>query len=733
MVYLAADPKLERKVAIKTLLTDGADPSRLIDEAKNVAKLEHPGIVPVYEIDTTARSVYLVYQFVAGDTLAGWLNNNPNRRPKDSIAIIKQVLVAMAYAHEAGLIHRDLSPANILIDNKQNAKILDFGVASVMGEQGKDPDVVGTINYLPPECLSNEKVGPHSDVYSIAVLFHEMLTGRRLFEAENNTAIAYKIVNEKITAPSVNNQQVEASLDEIVMTGLARDPAQRYQNAGEMLSAIENYLDSNLSETTENDEIEGNYSSAVEFMLRRVARKPDFPAVSRYISEINQKTGSRGKSDASELADVILKDYALTSKLLRLVNSAVFGQYGGSISTVSRAVVILGFDQVRAAALSIAVFEHLQNGQQADALKDAACSSFLSAMLARDITADQQQQIDPEQAFIGAMFHQLGKHLAIYYFPQEYEEIKSLIASKGIEEDAAVQEILGTSYAAFGTAIGEQWNLPNSMLRCMKPLADGQIKPSKDEEGKLVEVTGLANELAEICGTTDVENLDKNLDKLSARYKDCIKLDTKALKEKVENAIEETREYANVLSVDLESADFFSNVTQHFGGGEKTQLQQSNATKPAASEQQSAASSEPETVTPPADRKTFLVETITELTQAMLNNASANEVLSMVVKAIYRGLGVSRVLLMIRDPKRHMMQARSGHGHDIDAIVPNFNFKIGPQQDIFNQALRKGKEFIVLDVDHDQYRDLIPSWCRDLAKPCSILLFQSWPTVIALG
>ena len=723
VVYLAADPKLERQVAIKTLLTGNADPGRLIDEAKHVAKLDHPGIVPVYEIDTTAHSVYLVYQFVAGDTLGAWLKNNSNRQPKDCVSIVRQILEAMKYAHESGLIHRDLSPANVLIDTKGNAKILDFGVASVMDEQGKKPDVVGTMNYLPPECLSNGPVGPHSDVYSIAVLFHEMLTGRRLFDADNNTAIAYKIVNDKVEAPSVSNQQVEPALDEIVLNGLARDTEQRYQNAGEMLAAIENYLDTKQQAKPDEQHEEGTYASAVEFMLRRVSRKPDFPAVSRYISEINQKTGSREKSDASELADVILKDYALTSKLLRLVNSAVFGQYGGSISTVSRAVVILGFDQVRAAALSIAVFEHLQNGQQADALKDAACSSFLSAMLARDII-EQHPDLDPEQAFIGAMFHQLGKHLAIYYFPQEYEEIKALMASKGTDEDSAVQEILGTTYTAFGTAIGEQWNLPESMVRCMKSLPDGQLKPSKDSNGKLVEVTGLANELSEIYGTSDARELDKNLERLSNRFKDCIKLDKKALKEKVESAIEETREYANVLSVDLESADFFRNVTQHFSPAEPND--ETVEASPASTNEtgkQTANTDTLESVAPPSDRKAFLVETISELTQAMLNNASANDVLSMVVKSIYRGLGMSRVLLMIRDPKRHMMQARSGHGKDIDLLIPNFGFKIGPNQDLFNQALRKGKEFIVLDVDNEQYKNLVPAWCRDLAKPCSILLF----------
>lgn len=716
VVYLAEDPNLERQVAIKTLLTNDADPSRLIGEAKNVASLDHPGIVPVYEIESTGDSVYLVYQFVPGDTLSVWLKNNSSRKPKDSVNLIEQILDAIAYAHNKGIIHRDLSPVNVIVDDNSRAKILDFGVSTIIGAKDTDTAVVGTMKYLPPECLSNGPIGPHSDVYTIAVMFHEMLTGRSLFDAENSMAVAYKIINEKIPAPSLINNDIDDGLDKIVMTGLAREPANRYQNAGEMLKALEDYLES--GETTDDENV---YSSAVEFMLRRVARKPDFPAVSRYITEISQKTGNRGSSDASELADVILKDYALTSKLLRLVNSAVFGHYGGSISTVSRAVVILGFDQVRAAALSIAVFEHLQNGQQADTLKDAACSSFLSAMLARDLV-DEKSGVDPEQAFIGAMFHRLGRHLAIYYFPEEYEEVKALIASKGVSETAAVKEILGTSYAEFGLAIGEQWNLPPAMLRCMKPLPEGKIPPSTDTDGKMVETAGLANELAEICGNSSENELDGKLKALKERYADCVKLDTKVLREKVAQAIDATREYANVLSVDLESADFFGQVMKHFGGNDTDESAAERHTE--TSTRGSANIKDEDMVSPPPEaRKSFLVDALTELTTAMVNKASPNEILAMVVKSIYQGLDMSHVLLLIRDPKRHVMQARSGHGKDLEAVLPEFGFKISKQQDIFNQALRKGKEFIVLDVDHEQYKNLVPSWCRDLVKPYSVLLF----------
>ncbi len=730
VVYLAKDPKIGRNVALKTLLRSGRDPQQLLVEAKNVAQLDHPGIVPLYEFELNGDLPYLVYQYAPGNPLATLMGNNQKPTANRAIRIISSVLDAMSYAHGRGVLHRDLSPGNILIHDDDQTRILDFGVSTILDAGATTAEMVGTVNYLPPECLANESAGPHSDLFSITVIFHELLTGKQLFAADNHMAVVYKILNEKIVAPSIRNPEIDPGLDAIVMQGLERDPKARYRTTADMKAALDAYLKPAAGPTAGNSESKG---SAIKFMLRRAARKPDFPAVSRYISEISKKTETRNRSNAADLGDVVVKDFALTSKLLRLVNSAVYGQYGGTISTVSRAIVVLGFNQVRAAALSIAVFEHLQNGEQADVLKDASCSSFLSAMLARELGA-KSTGIDTEQAFMAGMFHRLGRHLTIYYFPQEFEEIRALVTSKGITESAAAQEIFGASFADFGVAVGHDWNLPKNLLVAMMPLKDGTVTRAKSLAGQTSQIAAFANEVAEAVGAADSDSaLESKLARLSERFSDCVPSDVKSLRQSVAIAMKETRDYADILSVDVESATFFQNVVRRIEGG-KTDSQpkaegahaevgptgNSNTAGTAGLESPSPENIQ---IDPPEDRSAYLVNALSELSVAMLDDVSINDVFSMVIKAFYNGMSFSRVLLMIKDPKRHVMQARSGFGENIEELLPKFNFKTGHHQDIFNLATRKHKEYIVLDVEAEQYTSLIPDWCKALTDPLSLVLF----------
>jgi len=733
VVYLAKDPKLGRKVAVKTLLHTGRDPQRLLAEAKNVARLDHAGVVPLYEVDFDRDKPYLVFQYALGEPLSTLIENNQIVPANRAIRIVVEVLDAMSYAHECGILHRDLSPANILINSEDRVRILDFGVSTIIDAGATSAELVGTVNYLPPECLNNEPVGPYSDLFSIAVIFHELLTGKRLFSADNQMAIIYKVLNEPIVAPSRLNRDIDPELDEIVLRGLERDPRARFQNADDMKTALETYLAPSARETAGGARAK---SSAIEFMLRRAARKPDFPAVSRFISEINQKTGSRDQGDAGELGDVVLKDYALTSKLLRLVNSPVYGQYGGTIGTVSRAIVIMGFDQVRAAALSIAVFEHLQNGEQADVLKDAACSSFLSAMLSKEL-GNNDTSIDSEEAFIAGMFHRLGRHLTIYYFPEEYREILTVVTSKGISEPAAAKEVFGASFAEFGAAVGKEWNLPDDLQLAMKPQPDGTVKRANSAAGKTAQIAAFANELSEAVGAAqNDQELEQKLAQLHERYGECVAADTKSLRLSVANAIKATQEYADVLSVDIESSAFFKNVVRRVTGGKpvardpsataaggaeacSTQVSGANETSSAPA---ALATAQPQGE-PPEGRNAYLVNALADITAAILDEVSINEIFTMVTAAFYYGMSFSHVILMIRDPKRHLMQARSGFGTDTEDILKKFNFKTANAQDIFNLAVVKHKEFIVLDVEAEQYKTLIPQWCLDLTAPRSLILF----------
>ncbi len=165
-----------------------------------------------------------------------------------------------------------------------------------------------------------------------------MLTGRPAVEGRNVLEILHHAANEPISPPSKLNPEVDDKLDDLVLKALASEPERRYASAEEMEQALRDYLDPAASPDGPGAEAGGT----LEFLLRRMRHKSDFPALANTISTINRVTDSVG-DNASALSNTILKDFALTNKLLRLVNTAYFGQYGGTISTVSRAVAILGF------------------------------------------------------------------------------------------------------------------------------------------------------------------------------------------------------------------------------------------------------------------------------------------------------------------------------------------------------------------------------------------------------
>ena len=378
IVYLAADPQLERRVAIKTLhfqaSGNGERQKRLIQEAKTVGRLQHPNIIPVYEAGERNGRPYLVFEFVDGGSLRDLIRNEGPLAVPRAVDIMRQILDGIACAHQLGIVHRDMSPSNIMISKKDTPKIMDFGI-SIMpeGMQRREKDLSGTPCYMSPEHFSKIPVGPRSDIFSLGLIFYEMIVGRPVLRAENDFAVMYKIAHDPVPAPSQQNETIDQDLDSIILKALEKEPDARYHDAMEMRRALDKYMAAGAGDDA-GARPGADHKATIDFLLRRMRHKSDFPTFSRYIMEINRKASS-GKlniTSASQLANTIIKDYALTSKLLKLVNSAFFGHFSGRVTTVSRAVVILGFEQIRTAAASLLLFEHLQNKSQSMELGDAA-------------------------------------------------------------------------------------------------------------------------------------------------------------------------------------------------------------------------------------------------------------------------------------------------------------------------------------------------------------------------
>lgn len=730
IVYLARDTQLEREVAIKTLTRKQQASASLLNEAKNVSKLNHKNIVTLHEIGVHEGATYLVYGYIEGESLKQRLKSARPVPKIKAVGLIAQLLEGLHYAHENGIVHRDINPSNILIDTDETPKILDFGISQSISSDTTS-DVSGTANYLAPEVLSNGEVGPQADLFSIGLVLHEMLTGRMVFKGENPMAVMYQVVNENILPPSKFNRDIDPALDGIVMQALERDTDKRYRHAREMLNAVNEYLqefESTDTETGNDDEAAKN--GTLEFLLRRMQRKQDFPAISGHITEINQKASHSSIASASELSNVILKDYALTTKLLRLVNSCFYGQFGGEITTVSRAIIILGYEQVRTAALSIILFEHLNNDRQAEEMKLTAYSALMSGIIAREQAKKMKLtlQDDIESTFIASMFHNLGQLLSIYYFPDEYQEITHIMNSQGFDEDKAARSVLGLPFAEIGKGIAREWKLPAVMVESMNRMPAGPVKAPKNKDETIRQLSSFANELCAI-GQMQAEDAAKAKKALAERYEDALKIDGDRIEALIRSSKTEVSEFTRALKIDTRGIRTFAAETgldNCAGDSVTTNSVDGAAEDPLSATSNSALEWAMESGDPQAQNKArqeILMQGVAEITNCMLDDFDLNELLTMVLETIYRGMGFTRVLFCIRDARTRTINARFGLGKSIDSVIPQFRFSLGDEDDIVHAAINRGKECIILDVNSPEYRARVPEYLRKVTRPRSVVLY----------
>jgi serine/threonine protein kinase len=255
-VYRAYHPQLDRYVAIKVLRSDLVEEqeflARFQREARAIASLRHPNIVQVFDFDVQDEIYYMVMELLEGDTLRARLNKyrtEGKRMPlPEVLSIMKDVLGGLGYAHRQGIIHRDIKPANILLTSKDEAVVTDFGIAQIVGSTTYTVSgaLMGTLSYMAPEQGLQGHCDQRSDLYSLGIVFYEMLTGYTPFDADTPLAILMKHLNDPLPLPRQMDPALPSALEHIVLKVLAKDPEDRYQNADEMIAALEQVMPEEL-------------------------------------------------------------------------------------------------------------------------------------------------------------------------------------------------------------------------------------------------------------------------------------------------------------------------------------------------------------------------------------------------------------------------------------------------------------------------------------------------------
>ncbi len=272
VVYEAWHRSLNRTVALKMIksgeLAERDEIDRFLGEARAAARLDHSGIVPVYEVGEVEERPYFSMAYVPGRSLADVVRDGP-MEPNRAAELLREIAEAVTYAHERGIVHRDLKPSNVLLDEFGQPRVLDFGLAKLLDDGPgltATGDVLGTPAYMPPEQAEGRTadVGPRSDVYSLGAVLYQVLTGRPPFQAATLAATLQQVLDVEPAPPRQVNPAVPVELEAICLTCLRKNPAERYESAAAFADDLRRFLEGESIRAR----AEGVWSRATRQMLR---------------------------------------------------------------------------------------------------------------------------------------------------------------------------------------------------------------------------------------------------------------------------------------------------------------------------------------------------------------------------------------------------------------------------------------------------------------------------------
>jgi HD-like signal output (HDOD) protein len=688
---LARDPRLDRMVVLKTVAWDPRDaggsgtasgpsvPGRPADG------LAHPNLVTLHDAVEDAGRMLLVFEYAEGQTLDAVLAQRTRLPLDETLAIGIGLCRGLAHAHDRHLAHGDIRASQVMIA----------------------PDGVARLMNVAVRVASAQPAAAALDVRAVAALLQQMLTGTSPPAGAASAATASE------DAASID-PRLRILLDRALLDA---SPAP-LTTAAQLGDALDGYRQPAPDETA----VAGSQAT-LDYLLRRIRLKGDFPALSDTISAVNRAAAS-DRAPVGVLCNSILKDIALTGRLLKIVNGSHLNQFGGSISTVSRAVAILGYDAVRNVAMSLALFEHMHDRANAVALKDQVVRIYFSGLLARAFAAGAGLQ-DAEQAFVCAMFHRLGKLLATFYLHEEAQIVQRHMNNKGWAEERASREVLGLSYEDLGVGVARAWNLPDEIVESMRGFTGHARKSPGHDVDRLRMVSGLANELADIVQETDEAKRKLELAQLVRRYGPPMGVSERSLVAAVETSAAALARDAESLSRGMTRSPFLRSAGSWLLVPERAVTAAQDGTPAvgdaAADDQGVLAQLRAETGAapmPPASsaqgqRQAALTAGMQEITDALVGDHALNDVLRIILETMYRAIGFQRVMLFTLDPREQALRCRFGFGADADLIVQKrIAVPLHGARDLFYAAVVMGADLCIDDLETEKIRPHVPPWYK---------------------
>jgi eukaryotic-like serine/threonine-protein kinase len=445
-------------------------------------------------------------------------------------------------------------------------------------------------------------------------------------------------------------------------------------------------------------------------ILLKIRQASDLPALADTVHVINEFKASEDTS-VSDLANILLKDYALTTKLLKVVNSVYFMQ-AGQVTTISRAIFLLGIDHIKQIALTLMLFEQLQKNKSQAEIMETIIKAFCGGVIARKFVQDLNY-VEEEEAFICALLHPLGKVIVAHTMPEMIAEIRTASLQQGISEEQASVFVLGISFEEIGTTIATEWNYPQKIVKSMHHTSAWDIPTAPREDQKLSIIATLATELSNLLATdADNEGKKEKIKNLLSSYKGIIPKQPRDIDMFISSSVRDFKELVTILDLNLKKSAF----SKQLDNWSETIEQSATETEVLSFKTDSLKTIDTLFVEEAENPETIFSKGIQDINNSMQASYTLNDVIHIALETIYRGLQMSqvlRVLFFVKDIKEPRMVVRYGFGSHVNETKKWFIIHIGKETDIFNVALSRATDLVVKDTTTSDIKKFIPLWYKD--------------------
>ncbi|HOA94967.1 MAG TPA: HDOD domain-containing protein [Quisquiliibacterium sp.] len=478
----------------------------------------------------------------------------------------------------------------------------------------------------------------------------------------------------------------------------------------------------------------------LEFLLRRMRLKPDFPALSESIRKINALAASESER-LDSISSAVMQDFSLTHKILRLVNSSFYRPSGGeAVSTMSRAIMLLGFETVRSMAIALMLFEHMNDQARADRLREEFVRSGFRGSLARSLQA--QIRHHSEEAYLAGMFHRLGRLLALYYFPEEFDEIRRMSELPGQTAAKAEKVVLGITLQDMGIGIARTWGFPDALVRSMSALAPDLPVPRSTPEIELRVIANCSAALGDAFENADPARSAAAVADVVKRYGTSLGISERQVRTAISDASAQTRELADALALKLPKFALgrllLGMDDSAAAGGHAVEAGRTGAAEGASAASPEGAAAAPATTVaadPDAAQRTqqILTSGLLELSRTLAEQSPLNEVVRLAVETLYRGMALQRVVFALRDPRSNALIGRMGMGAGMPELAKAFRVSLADTGDLFAATANRGADLLIHDAGAANIAARLSSWCVDRFAPGSFVLLPVMVRSNAVG